>query len=178
MEFRSYILAAGHGTRAGGPKAWLEHDGKTLLQRHLDLHPNAVVSIQPDWVDRCRAISLSATFVPVNPDLPAFASLHAMLRFVAPKGPAFVLHVDQPVWDRGLFDALAAAFPPGTPAAVPTYKGRRGHPALLSREILEAALALDPLKGRLDVLLRERGAVEVPLPYEAAVADWNLGAPR
>lgn len=175
---RLYLLAAGRGTRAGGPKAWLELDGRSLLQRHLDVNPNAVVAIQPEWLERCAKLSLSATFVDVDPALPAFASLHALLARVPPRGPIFVAHVDHPVWDRGLFDALEAAFPPGTDAAVPTYKGRRGHPVLLSRDAVEDLAKLDPKTGRLDQFLHTRQVTEVPLPYASVLEDWNAGAPH
>lgn len=177
----AYLLAAGRGRRAGEPKAWLLHEGVSLLARHLELHPAAVVSVQPPWMDRCRAMSPAAIFVPVDPDLPAFASLHAMLKAAPPQGPAFVLHVDHPVWDRSVFEALtehmerAEGAKRRPDAAVPTFNRRRGHPVLLSQATLETAARLDPRHDRLDEFLRTRETIFVPVESPSILENWNAG---
>lgn len=168
-----YLLAAGRGKRAGGPKAWLERDGRPLLQRQLDftrsLGLKTVVSIQHDWRERCLELDSSASFVPVDPDAPAMASLQALLKSSS-SAPALVWHVDMPVWEKGLIDALAAAG--GT--AVPVHDGRRGHPVSLSAADAEAVLELPQDTGRLDEFLRGR-AKEVPVPYPCIHENWNDG---
>ena len=57
-DFQVYLLAAGHGRRAGGPKAWQDYEGKPLLERQIEFltkhfEPSAIaVSIQEEWKDR------------------------------------------------------------------------------------------------------------------------------
>lgn len=171
-----YLLAAGRGKRAGGPKAWLEHEGTSLLERHLALHPEAFVAVQKAWLARCRALASSARFIAVDPDAPAFASLHALLKAAPPAGPGFVLHVDQPVWEPAVFQRLAASIG-ASDAAVPTFGGKRGHPVLLSEKALETAAKLDPRLDRLDEFLRTREVVEVAVPFASVTKNWNLGLP-
>lgn len=169
-----YLLAAGRGKRAGGPKAWLELDGRPLLQRQLDfmrsIGARSVVSIQPGWLERCRALDAAAAFVAVDPDAPAMASLQALLRAAPPRRTSLVWHVDMPVWEKGLIDSLSAAG--GT--AVPVHEGKRGHPVLLDREAARQLLDLPPETGRLDEFLRGR-AKEVPVPYPCIRENWNDG---
>lgn len=169
-----YLLAAGRGRRAGGPKAWLELEGKSLLERHLELHPDAAVAVQEDWRERCHLLAPRAFFVGVDPDAPAFSSLHALLKAVPPAGPAFVLHVDQPVWEPAVFQRLAASIG-AADAAVPTFGGKRGHPVLLSEKTLDTAAKLDPRLDRLDEFLRTREVVEVAVPFASVTKDWNEG---
>jgi CTP:molybdopterin cytidylyltransferase MocA len=167
-----YLLAAGRGKRAGGPKAWLERDGRPLLQRQLEfmrtIGTRSVVSIQRGWLERCRALDAAAAFVTVNPDAPVMASLQALLRASPPQGASLIWHVDMPVWEKGLVEALSAAG--GT--AVPVHEGRRGHPVLIDRETASGILALPPETGRLDEFLRDR-AKEVPVPYSCIHENWN-----
>lgn len=161
-----YLLAAGRGRRAGGPKAWADCGGRPLLERQLEfirgLGAEAVVSVQESWLGRLGA---GARWVPVDPDAAAMASLQALLR--AKPGGGLVWHVDMRVWEPELIRALS-----GT--SVPVYEGRRGHPVSLSAEDAEAVLRLPPQTGRLDHFLRDR-AREVPVPYACALDNWNDG---
>lgn len=182
---RSFLLAAGRGSRAGGPKAWLPYDGATLLEKQLAFlltrfQPDqVVVTIQAEWLPRCRALNATVHWLPANPDAPAFASLRAILDGATRDDWSFVHHVDMPVWEPALFDALAAAA--GETAAdvvVPRYQGRRGHPVLLSPSAHGALAKVDPLAGRLDRWLEGRRVHDVDVPFACVRENWNAGAPR
>lgn len=182
---RAFLLAAGRGVRAGGPKAWLPYDGATLLERQLSFllsrfHPDqVVVTIQADWMERCRALNTTVHWLPVDPDAPAFASLRAVMDIVTREDWSFVYHVDQPVWEPELFDLLAsAAGETAADAVAPRFQGRRGHPILLSPAAHAALLKVDPLAGRLDRWLEGRRVHEVEVPFSCVRENWNEGAPR
>ena len=172
---RVLLLAAGHGKRAGGPKAWRDFAGKPLLQEHVEffsrrLGPGAIfVAIQPEWVERCRALSGAATWVPANPDASPMDSLQRLVK-ASPSARSFVLHVDMPVFDVSVYEMLWAA---EGDAVVPVFDGHRGHPVLLSPKALNALSRLDPSTARLDVWLHENHVVEVSVPTDIIFKNLN-----
>lgn len=180
-----YLLAAGWGKRAGGPKAWLEKDGKPLLARQLEFllkrfPPGSVaVSIQKDWLERCRALDPRVAWVPVDPDGPAFASLKALLAALPLSKWAFLYHVDMPVWDDELFYLLSSFVPkPGADsfeAVVPTHGGKGGHPVLLGPALAEGLRSLDARTGRLDAFLKTRHVHRVDVPHPCILENLNEG---
>lgn len=185
---RVYLLAAGRGRRAGGPKAWLLHEGTPLLARHARFlaseipDADVVVSIQPAWRSRCEAIAGAITWVDVNPDDPPFAALRALLDRVPLTRWSFVYHVDMPLWDRGLFEALAARVPEadarGADAIVPEHRGRGGHPVLVGPRAAPSLLATDASSGRLDRWLAGRTVVRAPVEDAHTLENWNAGVPE
>ncbi|MBI5201103.1 MAG: nucleotidyltransferase family protein [Elusimicrobia bacterium] len=175
-ETQVFLLAAGRGARAGGPKAWRELDGKPALWAHLANIIGAVasvsVSIQGEWSPRCKEHAPAAYWVATDPDQPMLASLQALLAYRPSDAPAFVYHVDMPLFERrvyrGLLDALK-----GRDAAVPVFEGRRGHPVLLSPGIFTDILALNPETGRLDEFLRDRNVAQVAVDGRAVLENRN-----
>ena len=182
-EFQVYLLAGGNGKRAGGPKAWLDYQGSTLLQKQISFlssrfdPENITVTIQKGWRERCEKLNPRVIWVPEDPKDPPMAALIAALQANPLRRWAFLYHVDMPLWDPKLFDLLekaaAKAQREGLEALVPAQGGRKGHPVLLSPSLCDAILALDPQKDRLDVFLRGRreGAVEVP--FGCIFDNWN-----
>ena len=171
---RVRLLAAGQGKRAGGPKAWGPYAGKTLLEAQLGFlatvtePENIDISIQGEWLERCKALSPRVNWVAVDPEGTPLASLQALLK-TTPRGRAFVIHVDMPAFDLRVWRALEAA----ARDAVPVYEGRRGHPVLLTAETLDEVARLDPKTGRLDEFLRGRAVVEVPVNTDVIFANLN-----
>jgi len=168
-----YLLAAGHGRRAGGPKAWLDCEGKSLLERQLDFvcglkDARPVVAVQKGWLARCAELGYPARWVDVDPDAAPIASLQSLLKAFPAGG--LVWHVDMRVWEPALIETMREAG--GT--AVPVCRGRRGHPVSLSAADAAAVLELPPATGRLDRFLRGR-AREIEVPYECALDNWNDG---
>lgn len=177
---KAYLLAAGRGRRAGGPKAWLESEGSTLLERQLAFllkrfPAEAVhVSIQAEWLDRCRALNPSVNWVAADPDAAAFDSLQRIVKAAKP-GWAFLHHVDMPVWEDGLFSALKnrAAAACGAEAVVPTHEGRRGHPVILSPRLQREIAKRDPATARLDEMLRQARVEELDVPFACVLENRN-----
>jgi CTP:molybdopterin cytidylyltransferase MocA len=184
VKAAALLLAAGRGRRAGGPKAWLQWEGLTLLERQLRFlcgHFEAgriAISIQEPWLARARALDGGVRWTPVDPDAPMLAAVQALLRAAGP-GPAFLHHVDMPVWEAELFEALDAAARawPAAAACMPVHAGRRGHPVLLTERAAADVLALDPARDRLDAWLRTARAREVPVDSPCVLENWNAGPP-
>ena len=183
MNTQVYLLAAGRGRRMGGPKAWMEHEGRPLLARHMDFllavcPPDKIaVSIQEEWLERCRALHPEALWVPVDPDAAPLASLQALLKRSPLESWGFVFHVDMPLWDKELFDALAAAAREaeagGDLAVIPRREGRRGHPVLLSPKAQTPILALDPGRDRLDLWLSANPVRYAEVSSPRSGENWN-----
>lgn len=183
---RALLLAAGHGRRAGGPKAWGQAQGGTLLERQIGFltslfAPDAVsVAIQKEWLERCAKIEPRIRWVAVDPDRPPMASLLALLSATPAPGWATVHHVDMPVWERALFEALDARLPEaqeaGADAVVPAFGGRRGHPVFLSPAAQDALRGADPAKDRLDFWLRGRKVLAVEVPHACVLENFNEAA--
>lgn len=179
---QAYLLAAGRGTRAGGPKAWLDNQGRPLLKTQLDFllevfDPERVaVSIQPTWTPKCRGLNERVKWIAVDPDASPLASLQSLLKAVPMVRWSFVHHVDQPVWETALFQMLLRETA-GAKASVivPTNGGRRGHPVLLSHGLGPAILELDPAEDRLDSFLRAKAACEIEVPFPCVLENWNEG---
>ncbi|MFI5345700.1 MAG: nucleotidyltransferase family protein [Elusimicrobiota bacterium] len=172
---RVLLLAAGHGKRAGGPKAWRNHGSTTLLEAHFDffrgfLAPSDLsIAIQNEWGDRCRSISPETTWVSADPDASPLDSLQRLIA-ASPLVRSFVLHVDMPVFERSVYESLWNA---EGDAVVPTFDGRRGHPVLLSPEALNEIKRMNPLTDRLDSWLRKRNALEVVVSTDAILRNHN-----
>ena len=178
MSFpRVLLLAAGHGRRVGGPKAWLPYSGKPLVEAQLDflmtvtLPEKISVAIQADWLDYCRDLSSKVVWVPVNPDLTPLASLQSLIHATRVE-KSFILHVDMPVFDQAVFAKLAAA----KGDAVPSFGDKRGHPVLLTTITLLDVQRLNPETDRLDEFLGRRGIESVPVESELVLCNLNEAA--
>lgn len=162
---RVLLLAAGRGRRAGGPKAWRPYEGKTFLEAHLDFFGGLVglgalsVSIQEDWLLRCSALSKEVCWVGADPEASPLSSLQRLIA-ASEKIRSFVLHVDMPIFDRSVYEDLLKT---SGEAVIPVFGGKRGHPVLISSSLLVEIARLDPEKDRLDLFLRGREVVEVPV---------------
>lgn len=187
IDAQIYLLAAGRGTRAGGPKAWLEYAGKPLLERQLSFArglcgvARLAVTVQEPWLVRCRALEPAAIWVAVDPDAPALMSLQAALKALPLAQPSFLYHVDMPLWDPELFYTLRqrADYPEHAEldAIVPVHAGRGGHPVLLLPRAAADLARLDPARDRLDLWLRGRKVLRSEVPFPCVLENWNAGIP-
>lgn len=172
---RVLLLAAGHGRRAGGPKVWRQHDGTTLLEAQLRffdgfLGPGALsITIQDEWRSRCTALSPKTVWVSVDPDASPLSSLQKLIA-ASPAVRSFVLHVDMPIFEREVYEAL---WKTEADVVVPVFNGHRGHPVLLGLGVLAELARLDPAQDRLDVFLRGRAVVEAPVATGAIHRNLN-----
>lgn len=184
IDAHVYLLAAGNGKRAGGPKAWAMRGEKPLLQLHLDFWQDrfdlsrVFISVQETWLRRCLELDLHVGWISCDPEGTPMQSLQRLLA-VSERAAGFVYHVDMPFWDppvEALFQSLKDGI--GTAAAaVPVYQGKRGHPVYLSKAAAADVSRLDPATGRLDAFLHECHVAEVPVKAPIIHANWNEGKP-
>ncbi len=180
---QAYLLAAGMGRRAGGPKAWRDFKGKTLLARQIEflrgLFPaqRIAVSIQPGWGERCRVLDPGVCWMEVDSRAPTLASVLALTKALPLNCWTFLYHVDMRVWEPELFhfmaDRISAAEKDGIEALVPSFHGVRGHPVLLSPVLKEGLAGLDPTRDRLDHWLASRRVAAVEVPFACIRDNWN-----
>lgn len=191
------VLAAGRGTRMGGPKAHLDVAGQPwwmIQQEKLKrLGLRAIWVIVPgDW-----NTMPDGRWIARQPGEPMFESIRAGVADLAASeargglSPAgvFVLPVDVPVAARSVWmklaDTLATAGPHSSPIA-PVYRGNSGHPLLVPWAWAMKWIVSAPAGARLDHLCKDSmSTVEVLDPgvttnlnTPADVAGWIAANPR
>jgi CTP:molybdopterin cytidylyltransferase MocA len=146
------LLAAGASTRMGSPKALLDFDGRTVLERALEAvaglgTPVVVLGAAREEIQ--ARVPLGSVQVVYNEDWERgqTSSLKAGLSSLAPAAAAFLFHpVDFPLVTREevgrLVEAFLAARDPRKAIFIPSYGMQRGHPVLCRRELAEEFLAL------------------------------------
>ena len=138
------LLAAGEGTRLGGPKALVEVAGTRLVDRGVALlreGGTAPVVVVTGAVD----VPLLGVITVHNPDWRSgmASSLAAGLGAV-PDGctGAVIALVDQPLIGPDVVRRLVAAYLDGAGIAVASYQGRLRNPVLLARGEWAGVMAL------------------------------------
>lgn len=135
MRVAGLLLAAGAGSRMGGPKALLELAGEPLVQRGIRLLRDGgcspVVVVVGAAAEQVRPLCAGAQVVEA-PDWGSgmAASLRAGLASVDADACVVAL-VDQPLVTAAAVVRLRAAHEAGARAAVASYAGRRRNPVLL-----------------------------------------------
>jgi len=182
------VLAAGRGTRMGGPnKLLLPLDGRPIVD-HVVAAAEAsqadrvlvVTGHEPDRV-RAALAGRAAAFVH-NPDHAEglSTSLRTGLAAVGEEADAVVvLLADMPRVTAGLIDRLIAAYAPveGRAICVPTAGGRRGNPILWDRAFLTVMSRIEGDTGARALLERHADVVcEVPTGDDAALTDVDTPA--
>jgi len=175
------VLAAGASTRYGQPKQLLAVGGKTMLQHVVDVVLASPVD-QTIVVLGHRADEIGATLkdmpadVVLNEEWEAglSTSVQAGLRAIRPDVQAalFVL-ADQPAITPGIIAALLERYrETGAPIVVPTYRGKRGNPALFGRPLFAELMEVrDDQGGRQLVDRCEDRAEKVEVGSEAVLLD-------
>ncbi|WP_311921984.1 nucleotidyltransferase family protein [Microbispora sp. H10836] len=173
------LLAAGGGSRFGGPKALVEFEGERLADRG--------VRVLAEGGCRPVLIVLGAADVPVagavvvrNPGWAAGmgSSLRAGLRALPPAAPAVVIALaDQPLVRPEAVRRLIAAFEAGARVAVAAYGGASRNPVLIAREHLAevAALAEGDVGAR--PFLRAHPELVTPVPCDDAGDPADVDTP-
>jgi CTP:molybdopterin cytidylyltransferase MocA len=166
------VLAAGRGTRLGGPKALLRVRGVPLIVQHLrrlrELGCARMVFVVPD------ALAAEATAVLADPaalvvgvDTSSQAEslqrgLRALDAALASDACLLITPVDLVPPRLDTLRALAAAMDAGASAVAPSHAGRHGHPLLVRRRLLDEYTNDDePLPPLNRVVAERRHFVEV-----------------
>jgi len=164
------VLAGGAGRRVGGPKALLRlgplsfaAHAAALLERPgvervvLVLgHEAARVELEAGLPERFGRV------VNPQPEQGMLSSLLCGLEAAEHLGAGAVLvhPVDHPLVALETVDRVVAALQAGARIAVPSWDGRRGHPAGFARSAWEALRAAPPGQGARAVLREHPGWVE------------------
>lgn len=157
QALEALVLAAGSGSRFGGGKLLARYGKGVLLDGALAAAFAAPVR-SVTVVTGADAARVEAAARAFNPDLrivhaPDYAEgMGASLRtgiasLPADAAGAFVFLGDMPRVPHALPDALAQALGAGAPAAAPVFRGRRGNPVLLGRELFPQLLELKGDEG-------------------------------
>ena len=153
MKPAGIILAAGLSSRMGRDKATLPYRGSTFLNRLIELLAPRVAPLVVVLGHNAESIrpTIDAKFpvtVAVNPDFQQgmLSSLQTGIRALpAGTDAALFTLVDLPGVSADTIERLLAAFEPGTQLlTIPRCAGRRGHPVIARRAVLDEIAALPP----------------------------------
>src|ERR1039458_2707448 len=178
------ILAAVESRRMGTPKALLDYRGKTFVQHLVDVtqHPRVgarrvVLGAGAETIR--QKLGLDAATIVLNPDWPKgqLSSIYAAIRNL-PAGTSdgiILCPVDSPIVSAALVSQLIEKFDSsGAPIVLPTFRGRRGHPAIfrasLYQELLDASLDVG---ARQVVWAHAPDVLEIPTEEEGVILNLN-----
>lgn len=177
------VLSGGKSERMGSPKALLQFQGQTFLERILAAiasssitrslvvaghHHDAIVAAYPK--------NLHVVFNP-NYESGMSTSVQAGIRALPPgvSGAAIFL-VDHPMIEHQTIDALLSRLAPGR-IVVPVHAGRRGHPVVFASDLFPEILELPPEKGLNTVVKRDRDRV-IEVDVESAGVLQDIDTPE
>ncbi len=178
------ILAAGESRRMGHPKALLPYRGRAFLEHLLEVarHPRigltrVVLGASAEEVR--EKLQLDPASVVVNPEWQKgqLSSIQAAVRSL-PAGlteGVVLFLVDHPLISAKLVDTLIERFiSSGKAIVLPTFDGRRGHPAIF-RSSLYGELLAAPIEvgARSVVWAHASDVLEVPTDEEGVVLNLN-----
>lgn len=161
------LLAAGESRRMGDFKQLLDYRGRTfveccadnLLAAHLD---EVIVVTGHRQADVRRALSARSVRVVYNEDYRAgmSSSIQCGVRALDARTEAVLIALaDQPQIPTAVINQVIAAYhTQGSRIVIPTYDGRRGHPVLLSAQLQNEILAIDPAIGLKQVVVANQAA--------------------
>jgi molybdenum cofactor cytidylyltransferase len=157
------ILSGGASRRMGTPKALLQFQNETFLDRLIRVFSavcDPIIVVVGEHADRIQsgvARSRDVLFaVNSDPERGMLSSLQCGLGLV-PAGAeaAMFLPVDHPHIEVSTIQTLAARFHADrAPVTVPTYAGEHGHPVCVARQLIAELLTLPPEAKASDVIHR------------------------
>ena len=165
IEVAAVLLAAGASTRVGRPKALLEYQGETFLDRLIRVYteagaaPYVVLGYDASAIAAGLRRTGEATFLlNPRPERGQLSSLQIGLA-ATPESSGFVFFTPVDACGielatlRRLFDAARHARPP---MLVPRHAGRHGHPVGIDCAIRQELLTLDSSGTARDVIHRHQ----------------------
>ena len=184
------IPAGGKSRRMGRPKLSLRLGGRTVLEHVIAALrgggvEHALVVIGPHVPELVPCAEAAGAVVCRLPEETADmrATVHHGLRWIEqhwrprPGDGWLLVPADHPTLEAEVVQALlrAHAESPSASIVIPTYAGRRGHPALISWEHVPAILALPPDQA-INAYLRGQGPQthELPVLTPAILVDLDV----
>ncbi len=187
------LLAAGKGSRMGGPKLylqtseqshyWIQEQIASLTEAGIQ---NIVVVAAATEKKRIEALSFPEGIEWLwneQVERGSFLSLQLALNCLLKKAKhsaCYVLPIDVPVAKKETWQKLAAASQNHNDAVLmPCFKSRGGHPVLLPRLFQEQIVRCDPEHSgsRLDHLIKNyKSVLRIEVPDDVIV--WNMNTPE
>ncbi len=170
------ILAAGESRRMGSPKALLEYQGETFLDRLIGLFArrcSPVIAVLGAGAEEIRARIGRPAIIAINHDyrLGQTSSMQCGLHRAAGAESVLFTLVDHPAVRPDTIDALIPNAP-GPLLRVPRFQGRRGHPVWFSGALIPEFLALAPTGAARDVVRAHTAETEfIDLDDPGILAD-------
>ncbi len=175
------VPACGLSTRMGSAKALLDAGGRSFLSRVASAlaaggcAPVVVVARELDGAVAAEATAVGAV-VAANPD-PGDGPISSIRLALAEWGEGMdgcaVCPVDHPLIAAATVRSLVARFgEEGGDIVIPTYRGRRGHPAIFHRRLFSELLDPELPEGARTVVRRRPSRVRAcPVGDAGVVAD-------
>lgn len=175
------ILAAGDSSRMGFPKALLPLGAGTFLTHildtldTLDLQAARVVLGRHETLIRPMLISRRVhVLVNPSPERGQFSSMHQALESLSPGcAGCLIWPVDQPAISAGLVRGLLQLFLNSSASlAMPSCKGKAGHPVIFGGGLITELLAAPPdANPKLIIAGHRDGAAYLPTEERNTVED-------
>lgn len=184
------VPAAGSSTRMGRPKLLLPFRDTTvvgaLLAALRDAGVERVVVVTASGDSALEALAREAgADVAVNehPERGMLSSILAGLEqlggavtIAAAGEPLLITPADLPAIRPATIRALLGVLEPsGAQLAVPTYRGKRGHPLVIDAALVPAIATVDPSRGLRD-LLEHHQVAELDVDDRGVIADVDTPA--
>lgn len=146
MNFSALILAAGNSHRMGVSKLFLKHrNGITFIEHLVNeyqkfgcnqivvvVNPNNEAEIRNRYTHLLNQIEIA---INPNPELGRFRSVKIGLKALKKSSNVFIHNIDNPYCDNSILNVLQENLA-GFDYVVPTFKGKGGHPILISKEVV------------------------------------------
>lgn len=186
MILEAIVPAAGLSRRMGREKILLPFGRSTLLETVLETLEAAgiagaatVVVLRPDLpeaAERARRAGARVVFN-AHPEEEMLMSIRLGLDAVTPEAAGvFLWPADHPAVSADTIRALARSGDPAR-ALIPAWKSRRGHPALIGRELFADIRRIPPGEG-LRHLWRMRPEAVVEIPVDDPGVVRNVDTPE
>ena len=184
MTVAAVVPAAGPSRRMGQEKILLPFGRSTLLETILETLAAAgvteVVAVcrpdLPEAAARARGAGARVLFNP-HPEEEMLVSIRLGLDAISPEVRAvFIWPADHPAVARETIELLARRADPAR-ALVPSHDSRRGHPAVIGRDLIAAIREIPPREG-LRHLWRMRPDALLEIPVEDPGIVENLDTPE
>jgi molybdenum cofactor cytidylyltransferase len=177
------LLAAGESKRMGEPKQLMPLGSSTLVGQAIDNLLNAsvdetIVVVGHKAEEITKTIATKPVKIMLNPNYRQgmSTSIIAGLILVDPKSQAVMLALgDQPLVASQTINQLIEAFNNQNKGiAVPTHKGKRGHPIIFAIRYKPELMELEGDIGGREILQRHpEDILEVAVDSESVITDIN-----
>jgi molybdenum cofactor cytidylyltransferase len=184
VTLAAVVPAAGFSRRMGREKILLPFGRSTLLETILETLAAAGVTdvatvLRPDLPEAAERANRAGARVVFNaqPEEEMLVSIRLGLGAISPEARAvFVWPADHPAVSLATVELLARRADPAR-ALLPSYRSRRGHPALIGRDLLPSIREIPPREG-LRHLWRMRPEALLEVPVEDPGILQNVDTPE